>query len=165
MEKSMKLEVENEKELVKVDDLGRVTLRLKLREKHGIKEGDRFEIYEENNSIMLRKLDVLTEKEEITTGTYKINGDIEINIQINKVKETILNINDIGHYVRRIDEFGRIVLPIELRKNRNIYPNNDLEIGEIGNNISLTKKERCRKHGKRHSSYHSKRQRQHCQRN
>lgn len=35
MEKSMKLEVENEKELVKVDDLGRVTLRLKLREKHG----------------------------------------------------------------------------------------------------------------------------------
>lgn len=164
MEKSMKLEVENEKELVKVDDLGRVTLRLKLREKHGIKERDRFEIYEENNSIMLRKLDVLTEKEELTTGTYKINGDIEINIQINKVKETILNINDIGHYVRRIDEFGRIVLPIELRMNRDIYPNNELEVNEMGNNIALTKKERCKKHGKRHSSYNNKRQRQHCQR-
>lgn len=164
MEKSMKLEVKNEKGLSKVDELGRVTIELKRRKKLEIKEGDKFEIYLENNNIVLRKLDILLEKEELATGKYKIESDIEINIQVNRVKETILNVNDIGHCIRRIDELGRIVLPIELRRKLHIFPNDELEIDNMGNNITLTKKERCRKYGKKHSSYCSKKQRQHCQR-
>lgn len=164
MEKSMKKEVKNEKGLLKVDELGRITIELKRRERHGIKEKDKVEIYIENNSIILRKLDILVEKEEIAKSKCTINGDIEINVQVNKIKETILNINDIGHYIRRVDEFGRIVLPIELRQKLGILPNNVLKAEDIENNISLIKKERFRKYGKRHSSYHSKKQGQHCQR-
>lgn len=164
MERSMKVEEKNEKGLLKVDDLGRVTIELTRRERHGIKEKDKVEIYIENNSIILRKLDILVEKEEIAKSKCTINGDIEINVQVNKVKETILNINDIGHYIRSVDELGRIVIPIELRKKLGIFPNNELVANDIGNNISLTKKEKCRKYDKRHSSYHRKKQRQHCQR-
>lgn len=164
MERSMKLEEKNEKGLSKVDELGRVTIELKRREGLGIKEGDKFEIYLENNDIVLRKLDILLEKEELSTDKYNFENGIEINIQVNKVKETILNVNDIGHCIRRIDEIGRIVLPIALRKKLHIFPNDELEIDNKGNNIILTKKERCRKYGRKHSSYCSKKQRQHCQR-
>ena len=106
---------------------------------------------------MLRKLDILVEKEEIGKSKYTINGDVEIDVQVNKIKETILNINDIGHYIRRIDELGRIVIPIELRQLLGILPKDKLEIVVVGNNISLTKKDNNRKYDKWHISYRIKR--------
>ena len=164
MERSMKVEEKSKKELLEVDELGRVTIEFDRRERHGIKEKDKFEIYIENNSIMLRKLDILVEKEEIGKSKYTINGDVEIDVQVNKIKETILNINDIGHYIRRIDELGRIVIPIDLRQLLGILPKDKLEIDDVGNNMSLTKKEKNRKYDKRHSAYRSKRQKQHSRR-
>lgn len=43
--------------------------------------------------------------------------------------------------VRRVDELGRIVLPIELRKILNIEPKDSLEIFVDGNTIMLRKYE------------------------
>ena len=43
--------------------------------------------------------------------------------------------------VRKIDALGRIVLPIELRKGRNIATGDDLEIFVEGNTIILEKYE------------------------
>lgn len=141
MEKSMKTKIEyNGKLPTKVDDLGRVTIEYKTRETLGIKEGDKFEIYLENNCIILRKLMILIEKEKIIEKKYIINEDTEIDVQKYKIKKTLLDINDIGHYVRTIDLMGKIVIPIELRKKLNLRENDILEISDRGNNIILNKK-------------------------
>lgn len=141
MEKSMKTKIEyNEKLPTKVDDLGRVTIEYKTRETLGIKEGDKFEIYLENDCIILRELMILIEKEKIIEKKYIINEDTEIDVQKYKIKKTLLDINDIGHYVRTIDLMGKIVIPIELRKKLNLRENDILEISDRGNNIILNKK-------------------------
>ncbi|MDR0947073.1 MAG: AbrB/MazE/SpoVT family DNA-binding domain-containing protein [Ruminococcus sp.] len=44
---------------------------------------------------------------------------------------------------RRIDELGRIVLPMELRKNMNIQEKDPLEIFIEGDNIILRKYKSC----------------------
>lgn len=141
MEKSMKTKIEyNGKLPTKVDDLGRVTIEYKTRETLGIKEGDKFEIYLENDCIILRELMILIEKEKIIEKKYIINEDTEIDVQKYKIKKTLLDINDIGHYVRTIDLMGKIVIPIELRKKLNLRENDILEISDRGNNIILNKK-------------------------
>lgn len=155
MEKSMKTKIENnEKVLRKVDELGRITIEYERRKRLGIKEKDKFEIYLENNSIVLRKLNVLVEKKKILEEKHILNKNIEIDIQQYEINETFLDINDIGHHVRIIDELGRIVLPIELRKKLNIRENDKLEISNIGNNIILKKINK--KRSKKHSSYYNK---------
>lgn len=45
--------------------------------------------------------------------------------------------------VRKVDELGRIVLPIELRKNMNISPKDSVEIYTEGDTIILKKYEPC----------------------
>lgn len=47
--------------------------------------------------------------------------------------------NEIKGIIRRVDELGRIVLPIEVREKLNIEENNELEICLEGNTIILKK--------------------------
>lgn len=133
-------EKENKKGLLEVDELGRITIEFDRRKRHGIKAKDKFEIYVENDSIILKKLDILVEKEEIGQMKEMIKDDIEIDVKLNKIKETILNISDIGNYIRRIDEIGRIVIPIELRQLLSIFPHSKLEVDDRVGSISLTKR-------------------------
>ena len=145
----------------KVDELGRIEIEIGVRKKLGIKEKDKFEIYPENNSIVLKKLDVVIEKEKVFEVESKIEKDLVINVCVNRVKSTILNIHDLGNPIRTVDEVGRIVLPIELRNLFNIHNKDEVESEIKGKNIILTKKkrERNKKYVENQSSHCRKRHR------
>lgn len=90
----------NLKEDFKVDGLGRIHISIEIREKLNINARDRFEIYKSNKNIVLQK--------------------IKTNLQKDNIKGM----------VRTIDELGRIILPIGLRKELNIETDNEF-IGYI----------------------------------
>lgn len=163
MEEFIKTDINNNNKLLsRIDELGRIEIKLEKRKQLGIVTGDKFEIYIENTSIVLRKLDISIEKEQLVQMTGKIERDVEIKVQIYRLNNTISSINDIGHNIRVIDEFGKIAIPVILRNKLNIVNNDIVEIDISGNNLILTKKEKNRKDGRKCNSYHNRRKRQNC---
>lgn len=82
----------------KIDELGRVTLPIELRRNLGIEEKDPIEIFVESGAIILKK-------HEETAETSKNTG-----------------------IVRKIDELGRVTLPIEIRRMLDIEEKDPIEI-------------------------------------
>ena len=114
----------NEKdEIIQVDELGRVKISMFKRKKLNIKPGDEIEIYKSGINIILKKVDKNNCKEISEEKCIIYNGKIEIDIKIKSV-----DYNGNKHIIRKIDELGRIVLPIKIRKELNIKDNDKLKI-------------------------------------
>lgn len=107
-----KLKEKKETEYQKMNELGMVLIPFDVRKKFKINTGDKFEIYESGKNIILKKTEI-----EIGTEIFKEIGTIldrKLQIEI-KVKD-IGNKNYSNHIIRSVDDLGRVVVPIEVRK-------------------------------------------------
>ena len=109
---------------VKVDSLGRIYIRMAIRKELGIDEGDGLAVSINNNIILLKKSKVVkTERCVLPFGA-------ELKIKLDKD----------SNVVRKVDEIGRYVLPIEIREKLGIKENDELCITTDNDFIKLEKK-------------------------
>lgn len=98
----------------RVDEVGRVVIPIEIRNGFNIKEKDPMEIYVDNNFIILKRCD------------------------LDCFEDTILNS---GRLIRRVDELGRVVIPIEIRNRFDIKEKDSMEIYTRDGSIALKKYE------------------------
>lgn len=155
MEKFIKDEKSN-KDLVKIDGLGRVYVPLKKREKLQIKTGNKLEVYRSGRNIILKKINMQEEKNTIYKTNIIMNQRTRISITINSpICDTEENAN-LKHKIRTIDELGRIIIPIEERQELNIKENDKFKLCLKEDMIILIKKERKSKNDRRCYTYSNK---------
>ncbi len=126
-----------EKLFIRMDELGRIYLPIQIREELKIHQGDKLYVYRSGINIILEKSNFKVEKEKIFEEKKIINHEVEIHIEINKIKNSIME-NEKGK-LRVIDELGNCVIPIEIRKELGITENNDFKICIKDNKIILIK--------------------------
>lgn len=101
-----------------------------------INTGDKLEIFISGKNIVLKRTDVKIHKEIIET----INDELELDIRVKSIKPDFINKKNYrNHYLRVIDELGRIVIPLELRKELEIKEKEKLKICVKDNLIILIK--------------------------
>lgn len=141
MEKSIK-EQKNNKDFVKIDGLGRISIPSDIRKKLQLKTGNKLEVYRSGRNIILKKINMKIEKNTIQELNITIDQRTEISIEINDLicnKEKNTNSK---HKLRTIDELGRIIIPIEERQELNIMENDEFKLYIKEDMIILIKKER-----------------------
>ena len=82
-----------------IDELGRIRIPFEIRKKHQLHTREKLEIYTSGKNIILKK---------------------RVNAKSNKL-------NNANIILRVIDEFGRLVLPIEIRKEQNFKENDQVK--------------------------------------
>lgn len=141
MEKSIK-EQKNNKDFVKIDGLGRISIPSDIRKKLQLKTGNKLEVYRSGRNIILKKINMKIEKNTIQELNITIDQRTEISIEINDLicnKEKNTNSK---HKLRTIDELGRIIIPIEERQELNIMENDEFKLYIKEDMIILIKKEK-----------------------
>lgn len=141
MEKAIK-EQKNNKDFVKIDGLGRISIPSDIRKKLQLKTGNKLEVYRSGRNIILKKINMKIEKNTIQELNITIDQRTEISIEINDLicnKEKNTNSK---HKLRTIDELGRIIIPIEERQELNIMENDEFKLYIKEDMIILIKKER-----------------------
>ena len=118
-----KLKIQSKEEIREVDGLGRVVIPLTKRKQLMINTGDKLEIYKSGRNIILKKAKV--QKDLLEDANIILNSELEITIQIKKIKTNVYKNN---HSLRAIDELGRLVIPIGLRKELNINEHDRIKI-------------------------------------
>lgn len=121
----------------KIDELGRIVIPIETRKKLHITNDDHLEISKSGKNIILKKLEKSTKKDRLQNMKITLDNEIEINIDINKINDTIEESNN---RVRTIDELGRIVIPLELREKLDIWEKDTMKICVKDNMIILIKK-------------------------
>lgn len=124
----------------KIDELGRIHLQKELRKDLKIQEGDKLYVYRSGINIILEKSNIKVEKEKIFEEQAIINNEMEIRLEISKIKNTILS--DKKGILRTIDELGRCIIPIDIRKELNITQSDIFKICKKDNKIILVKERR-----------------------
>lgn len=141
MEKAIK-EQKNNKDFVKIDGLGRISIPSDIRKKLQLKTGNKLEVYRSGRNIILKKINMKIEKNTIQELNITIDQRTEISIEINDLicnKEKNTNSK---HKLRTIDELGRIIIPIEERQELNIMENDEFKLYIKEDMIILIKKEK-----------------------
>lgn len=144
------------KELVKIDGLGRVYVPSEKREKLQIKTGDKLEVYGSGRNIILKKTNIRTERNTIQEMNIIIDQKTEINIKINDLICDMGEYANSKHKIMAIDELGKILIPIEERQKLNIKENDEFKPYLKDDMIILIKKERKYNNGKRNYTYSNK---------
>lgn len=134
-----KLKVKKINEIQKVNELGQIVIPIAKRKVLEIKAGDKLEIYRSGKNIILKKVKVVIHKDIIEKAKTIINGQIEIDITIKKIKTDIDRNCKKNHYVRTIDELGRVIIPLELREELDIMENDEMKVCIKENMIILIK--------------------------
>lgn len=134
-----KLNVKKFDEIRKVNELGQIVIPIAKRKVLEIKAGDKLEIYRSGKNIILKKVKVVIHKDIIEKAKTIINGQIEIDITIKKIKTDIDRNCKKNHYVRTIDELGRVIIPLELREELDIMENDEMKVCIKENMIILIK--------------------------
>lgn len=134
-----KLNVKKIDEIRKVSELGQIVIPIVKRKVLEIRAGDKLEIYRSGKNIILKKVNVVIHKDIIEKAKTIINGQIEIDITIKKIKTDIDRNYKKNHYVRTIDELGRIIIPLELREELDIMEDDEIKVCIKDNMIILIK--------------------------
>lgn len=134
-----KLNVKKFDEIRKVNELGQIVIPIVKRKVLEIRAGDKLEIYRSGKNIILKKVNVVIHKDIIEKAKTIINGQIEIDITIKKIKTDIDRNYKKNHYVRTIDELGRIIIPLELREELDIMEDDEIKVCIKDNMIILIK--------------------------
>lgn len=124
-----------ERLFTKVDELGRIKIPRKTLNILNIQTGDKLYIYRSGINIMLEKSNYKVEKEKVFEQKTIIENGIEYCIEISRIKNSILS--DKKGLLRAVDELGRCVIPIEIRKELHISENNILKICIKDNKLIL----------------------------
>ena len=114
------LKVRRKNEIRTISELGQIVIPLVKRKELKINAGDKLEIYRSGNNIILKKIKVDIRKDIIEKVKAIINNEIELDIKVKRIKTNIDKSYNKDHSLRTIDEFGRVIIPIELRKELNI---------------------------------------------
>lgn len=122
------LKVRRKNEIRTISELGQIVIPLVKRKELKINAGDKLEIYRSGNNIILKKIKVDIRKDIIEKVKAIINNEIELDIKVNRIKTNIDKSYDKDHSLRTIDELGRVIIPIELRKELNIMENDKMKI-------------------------------------
>ncbi len=133
------LKVRRKNEIRTISELGQIVIPLVKRKELKINAGDKLEIYRSGNNIILKKIKVDIRKDIIETVKAIINNEIELDIKVKRIKTNTDKSYDKDHSVRTIDELGRVIIPIELRKELNIMENDKMKICIKDNMIILIK--------------------------
>ena len=133
------LKVRRKNEIRTISDLGQIVIPLANRKELKINAGDKLEIYRSGNNIILKKIKVDIRKDIIEKVKAIINNEIELDIKVKRIKTNTDKSYDKDHSVRTIDELGRVIIPIELRKELNIMENDKMKICIKDNMIILIK--------------------------
>lgn len=141
MEKSIK-EQKNNKDFVKIDGLGRISIPSDIRKKLQLKTGNKLEVYRSGRNIILKKINMKIEKNTIQELNITIDQRTEISIEINDLISNKEKNTNSKHKLRTIDELGRIIIPIEERQELNIMENDEFKLYIKEDMIILIKKER-----------------------
>lgn len=128
---------EQTKFIIKMDELGRIHIPIQVRKMLNIQEREKLYIYRSGINIILEKSNYKVEKEKVFEEKQMINNEMEIHIEISKIKNSIKE--DEKGKLRTIDELGNCVIPIEIRKELGIKENNDFKICIKDNKIILIK--------------------------
>lgn len=135
-----RLTVKNKENIREIDEIGRIVIPLNKRKQLDINTGDKLEIFRSGKNIVLKKPDAKIHKEIIETIRTIINDELEFDIRIRSIKSDVINKKNYrNHYLRVIDELGRIVIPLELRKELEIKEKEKLKICVKDNLIILIK--------------------------
>ncbi len=129
-----------ERLFTKVDELGRIKIPRKTLNILNIQTGDKLYIYRSGINIILEKSNYKVEKEKVFEQKTIIENGIEYCIEITRIKNSILS--DKKGLLRAVDELGRCVIPIEIRKELHISENNILKIYIKDDRIILIKNRR-----------------------
>ena len=92
-------------------------------------------MYRSGINIILDKSNYKVEKEKVFEQKTIIENGIEYYIEITRIKNSILS--DKKGLLRAVDEFGRCIIPMELRKELHISENNILKICIKDNKLIL----------------------------
>ena len=122
----------------KMDELGRIHIPIQIRKELNIQEREKLYIYRSGINIILEKSNYKVEREKVFEEKQMINNEMEIHIEISKIKNSIME--DEERKLRTVDELGNCVIPIEMRKELEIKENNDFKICIKDNKIILIKK-------------------------
>lgn len=141
MEKSIK-EQKNNKDLVKIDGLGRISIPSDIRKKLQVETGNKLEVYRSGRNIILKKINMKIKKNTIQELNITIDQRTEISIKINDLICNKGKNTNLKHKLRTIDELGRIIIPIEERQELNIMENDEFKLYIKEDMIILIKKER-----------------------
>lgn len=128
---------EQTKFIIKMDELGRIHIPIQVRKMLNIQEREKLYIYRSGINIILEKSDIKIDKEIIYSEKKIIDNDVEVYIQISKIKNSVLE-NSKGK-LRTVDELGNCVIPIEIRKELKVNENDALKIYVKDNKIILIK--------------------------
>ena len=129
-----------ERLFTKVDELGRIKIPRKTLNILNIQTGEKLYIYRSGINIILEKSNYKVEKEKVFEQKTIIENGIEYCIEITRIKNSILS--DKKGLLRAVDELGRCVIPIEIRKELHISENNILKIYIKDDRIILIKNRR-----------------------
>ncbi|MGM9970164.1 MAG: AbrB/MazE/SpoVT family DNA-binding domain-containing protein [Anaeroplasma sp.] len=133
------LKVRRKNEIRTISELGQIVIPLVKRKELKINAGDKLEIYRSGNNIILKKIKVDIRKDIIEKVKAIINNEIELDIKVKRIKTNIDKSYNKDHSLRTIDELGRVIIPIELRKELNIMENDKMKICIKDNMIILIK--------------------------
>ena len=133
------LKVRRKNEIRTISELGQIVIPLANRKELKINAGDKLEIYRSGNNIILKKIKVDIRKDIIEKVKAIINNEIELDIKVKRIKTNIDKSYNKDHSLRTIDELGRVIIPIELRKELNIMENDKMKICIKDNMIILIK--------------------------
>ena len=131
---------EQTKFIIKMDELGRIHIPIQVRKMLNIQEREKLYIYRSGINIILEKSNYKVEKEKVFEQKTIIENGIEYCIEITRIKNSILS--DKKGLLRAVDELGRCVIPIEIRKELHISENNILKIYIKDDRIILIKNRR-----------------------
>ena len=135
-----RLTVKNKENIREIDEIGRIVIPLNKRKQLDINTGDKLEIFISGKNIVLKRPDVKIHKEIIETIRTVINDELELDIRVKSIKPDFINKKNYrNHYLRVIDELGRIVIPLELRKELEIKEKEKFKICVKDNLIILIK--------------------------
>ena len=123
----------------RIDELGRIVIPLTIRQKLNLHENDYLEICKSGKNITLNKIEKYQQKEHLNNFNITLNNEIQINIDISKLNNNIPTATK--GIVRTIDQLGRIIIPMQLRKDLGIKEKDSIKICYKDNMIILIKKE------------------------
>lgn len=129
----------NETNERKIDELVRIVIPLTIRQKLNLHENDYLEICKSGKNITLNKIEKYQQKEHLNNFNITLNNEIQINIDISKLNNNIPTATK--GIVRTIDQLGRIIIPMQLRKDLGIKEKDSIKICYKDNMIILIKKE------------------------
>ena len=118
-----------------IDILGRIHIPIQLRKALKIKTGNRLYIYRSGINIILEKSNINIEK--VYVARKMINNDMKIYTEIYRIKDSVLE--NKKRKLRVVDELGNCVIPIEIRKDLQIFENDTFKICTKDNKIILIK--------------------------